>query len=211
MKTDELIKALAADATGVEKKVPARLATAALMGGIVAAFAMAMSMGVRPDIMDALATWRFVAKLAIVWLAVVAGFVVVSRLASPIEDARVLKFLAPVVVALVLAVVVEMARVPAEAWGMRLVGQNSFICLMAIPALSLAPLAAGLYALRAGAPTSPGLAGGAAGLLAAAIAAAFYGLHCTDDSPLFVATWYTLATLIVTGLGYAVGSRVLRW
>jgi len=44
-----------------------------------------------------------------------------------------------------------------------------------------------------------------------ALAAALYALHCTDDSPLFVATWYSLAIAGVTVLGWAVGSRLLRW
>ena len=33
----------------------------------------------------------------------------------------------------------------------------------------------------------------------------------SNDSPLFVATWYTIATAIVTAIGAAVGSRVLRY
>jgi hypothetical protein len=35
-------------------------------------------------------------------------------------------------------------------------------------------------------------------LAASGIAATFYAAHCTDDSALFVMTWYSLATLIVT-------------
>ena len=35
--------------------------------------------------------------------------------------------------------------------------------------------------------------------------------HCTDDSPLFVATWYTMATMVVTAIGAALGARVLRY
>jgi hypothetical protein len=68
-----------------------------------------------------------------------------------------------------------------------------------------------LLALRQGAPTRPGVAGAAAGLLAGGIAATFYAAHCTDDSPLFVATWYTLAIGALALLGAAVGQRFLRW
>ena len=39
----------------------------------------------------------------------------------------------------------------------------------------------------------PSLAGAVAGLAAGGVAATLYAAHCTDDSPLFVATWYTLA------------------
>ena len=68
-----------------------------------------------------------------------------------------------------------------------------------------------LAILRNGAPASPALAGGAAGLLAAATAAALYAFHCFDDSPLFVVTWYAIATLPVITLGAVIGGRLLRW
>jgi hypothetical protein len=65
--------------------------------------------------------------------------------------------------------------------------------------------------LRQGAPSSPGLAGAIAGVAASGIAATFYAAHCTDDSPLFVMTWYLIATLIVTSAGYLIGRSLLRW
>ena len=45
----------------------------------------------------------------------------------------------------------------------------------------------------------------------AGLAATLYASHCTDDSPLFVATWYTVATALVTAIGAFIGSRVLRF
>jgi hypothetical protein len=65
--------------------------------------------------------------------------------------------------------------------------------------------------LRHGATTAPGLAGAVAGVLAAALSATLYATHCTDDSPLFVATWYTLAIALVAGIGALAGRRVLRF
>jgi hypothetical protein len=55
------------------------------------------------------------------------------------------------------------------------------------------------------------LAGAAAGLLAAACGATLYAFHCFDDSPLFVATWYTLATALVTAIGALAGSKLLKY
>jgi hypothetical protein len=55
------------------------------------------------------------------------------------------------------------------------------------------------------------LAGAIAGMLSAGFAATLYASHCTDDSPLFVATWYTLATALVTAVGALVGSKVLKY
>ena len=90
-------------------------------------------------------------------------------------------------------------------------GSNSLICLSVIPLLSLAPLVAVLTILRSGAPASPMLAGAGAGLLAATCGATLYAFHCFDDSPLFVATWYSLAALPVIAVGALAGRRLLRW
>ncbi|MCC8951144.1 DUF1109 family protein, partial [Bradyrhizobium sp. Arg62] len=57
----------------------------------------------------------------------------------------------------------------------------------------------------------PAVAGAIAGLLSAGLAATVYASHCTDDSPLFVATWYTLATAIVASVGALMGNRALRY
>ena len=92
-----------------------------------------------------------------------------------------------------------------------LVGHNARHCLTLIPLLSFGPLACLLAALHKGAPSSPGLAGAVAGLAASGIAATFYAANCTDDSALFVMTWYPIATLIVTIGGYLVGRNLLRW
>jgi hypothetical protein len=43
------------------------------------------------------------------------------------------------------------------------------------------------------------------------LAATLYASHCTDDSPLFVATWYSIATAAVAAIGALAGSRVLRF
>ena len=93
----------------------------------------------------------------------------------------------------------------------RLVGSNSINCMTLIPLLAIIPLATFLAVLRHGAPRDPGRTGAAAGLAAAAIAASFYALNCFDDSPLFVITWYPLATSIVAACGYLLGRSILRW
>ena len=93
----------------------------------------------------------------------------------------------------------------------RLVGHNSRACMMAIPFISLPLLAGALVGLRHGAPTRPAVAGAVAGLMSAGLAATLYASHCTDDSPLFVMTWYSVATALVAAIGALVGSKVLRF
>ena len=55
------------------------------------------------------------------------------------------------------------------------------------------------------------LTGALAGAASAGVAALLYASHCPDDSPLFVATWYPLATLICMGVGALAGRRFLAW
>ena len=68
-----------------------------------------------------------------------------------------------------------------------------------------------LAALRYAAPTRPVLAGAVAGLLAGGVASTFYAAHCFDDSPLFVAVWYTLGVSILAVAGALLAPRVARW
>jgi hypothetical protein len=139
------------------------------------------------------------------------SFALCLECARPDPPAHPMRRLLPIAMLAVLAVVAELAILPKASWSTRLIGSNSLICLSAIPMLSMAPLAAVLTILRRGAPASPALAGAAAGLLAATSGATLYAFHCFDDSPLFVVTWYTLATIPVIAAGALAGRRVLRW
>ena len=96
-------------------------------------------------------------------------------------------------------------------WMTRLLGHNALHCLSLIPLLSVPPLVSLLVALRRGAPRRPAVAGAMAGLVAAAVAATLYAVTCPDDSPLFVATWYSIAIAGVTAVAAYSGTRVLRW
>ncbi|MGR3363098.1 MAG: NrsF family protein, partial [Maritimibacter harenae] len=79
------------------------------------------------------------------------------------------------------------------------------------PLIGLGPLAIMIAALRKGAPTRPVLTGAMAGVVAGGVAAMFYAAHCTDDSPLFVAAWYSIAIGILASLGALAGRYALRW
>ena len=212
MHTNDLIRILAADQLVPSRSTAGWLALCLTLGFVVSGALFWWTLGPRDDIAAAAATPRFVLKIVEMLLLAGAAAMLALRLARPAADARgpVAAVLGAAIL-LALAAGIELVLVPQAQWGTKLVGTNSRICLTAIPLLALPLLVAGLYALRHGAPTRPGAAGAIAGLLAAALAAALYALHCTDDSPLFVATWYSLAIAGVTVLGWAVGSRVLRW
>jgi hypothetical protein len=209
MRTDDLIRALAADpvpAPPVERALWPALA----LGLAVSTILFLATLGTRPDLAQALDTLRFVVKPVFPLILIGGAMYALTHLWRPGKVAP-LRALALAPVALAAAASLELIAVPAQQWGAALVGENALKCLFFIPLLSLAPLAVTLGALRRGAPTQPALTGAVAGLLSAGIAASLYALHCPDDSPLFVATWYVIASSLVAVLGAMVGARVLRW
>ena len=211
MRTEDLIKTLAVDHT--MDIAPARmLALAVLAGAVIATLVFAEMLGVRPDVDEAMHTVRFPFKFVVTITLAIAGLALVSRLERPGADWRAAARLLIIPALLIgAAVVLEMIVVPPSGWEPRMVGSNAMICLTAIPTIAVAPLAAILIAMRHAAPTAPVRAGAAAGLAAAAVAATLYASHCTDDSPLFVVIWYSIAIVLVTAAGALLGSRLLRW
>lgn len=214
MRTDDLIKALAADHAAHPQPLPLKrvFANAAAAGFAVAAMLFAVTLGVRHDVMAALATWRYDFKFVMTATLAATAIWLVLRMARPGAELRVAAWALMAGPALLMgAVAYELWTVPASEWLARLVGHNAVYCLVSIPFLSVAPLGALLYALRRGAPASPGLTGAIAGLAAGALAATLYASHCTDNSPLFGMVWYTLALGVVMLAGMLAGRRYLRW
>jgi hypothetical protein len=211
MKTEQLVAALVADRRAGARSLTRTLSLALLAGGMISLGLFFATLGPRKDLAPALETWRFDFKLVLVVLALVLAFFLCRALSRPVPVEYPGRYLLPLAVLAVAAIAIELAVVPIDVWRTRLVGSNSLICLAAVPAFSLAPLAALLAMLRSTAPASPALAGAAAGLLAAASGATLYAFHCFDDSPLFVITWYTVAALFVVAVGALAGGRLLRW
>ena len=212
MKTDDLIGALVQDGATRRPSVGVRMTVALAMGGAVASVLFALILGVRPDIGSAVQTSRFLLKLAFTVSGFACALWASVQLARP--DANLGKVLAGLAIApvlLALTVAYELTAIAPDQWSTRAIGSNSRICLVAVPLLSIAPLIALLAALRAGAPRSPLTAGAVAGLLAGALGASLYATHCVDDSPLFVALWYTPTIALMVVLGAVAGRRMLRW
>lgn len=211
MKTEDLISALAADSKP-PRKLGRSLLVALVAGAFIAGAAFFATLGFRPDIESAARTIRFLFKFLVTLSLAAAAIGIVWRIGRPGVPLALTSWTLTVPALLLIgAVVVELIIMPQASWGARLVGRNSLHCLTAIPLLSIPTLAALLYVLREGAPANPALAGAVAGLAAAAIAATYYASNCVDDSPLFVATWYTLAISLVGIAGGLMGRRLLRW
>lgn len=212
MRTSDFITALAADPVPEPIRLDRRIAAALAIGFLGSVAIYALLMGPRPDIADAARTMRFNLKFVDAFAFALPSILLTLRLARPDAKPRVLALwlLAPLIL-LAAGVVVELIVTPSNAWMSRLVGQHSMVCMRMIPLLAAPILAALIVALRAGAPLHPGLTGALAGAGSAGIAALLYASHCPDDSPLFVATWYPLATLICMGVGALAGRWFLEW
>jgi hypothetical protein len=211
MDTDRLISTLAADVDSRGRPVGVLLAQALLIALPVSAALLLATLGIRRDFMTAMHNPFFDLKFVVTLALALPAIVISLHLSRPEASLRGWAWLLLLPVAILALGISGEMMVPQRLPMMtRLIGSNSRVCVAAIPVLSLPLLAAALFGLRHGAPAHPAVAGALAGLLSAGLAATMYAAHCTDDSPLFVATWYTLATALVTAIGALLGVRFLR-
>jgi hypothetical protein len=189
MKTDELITMLASGAEAVEPHALQRRFMIALgWGAFGATLLMAIMLGARPDLSEAVRLSRPGVRLGRVPAALAA----------------------PVLAMWVLAVVVLLSAAPAER--VQLVfGDTWASCPFNVAILSAPAFVALLWAMKGFAPTRLALAGAATGLLAGAVGASVYTLHCPEMESPFLAVWYLLGMLIPTAVGAMLGPRLLRW
>ena len=212
MKTDDLIRAMTSDLAPPGPSIETRFAVAFLPGLLLALALFAVTLGPRGDLALVASDMRFLFKFVVTLLLALCSALLVWRLVRPGAPAR-LQIAALTLVPLVLAagVLAELFVLPTASWCPKLVGSNGLVCVLSIPLFALPMLIAEIFALRQGAPTKPTLTGVVAGLFAGGVAAAIYAAHCPDDSPLFIALWYSLGIAIVALVGGLVGRVALRW
>jgi len=211
MKTDDLIRVLAADTMPAPPL--ARSVTFGMAAGVaVAVAALVLGLGVRPDLGQALGNpWSLMRWVVTGALGLMAVRVVLV-LARP--DGWGKARLWPLLGVAGLAVgLLGAAYATTPAAGRAAVGLSdaAWFCVGAIAVLSVLPVTGLLWALRQGATTVPALTGAMAGLAGAGAAAAVYAAHCTEDSPLFYVPAYALAICGVAAVSAIIGARVLRW
>ena len=212
METEQLIRTLAADNAHRARPVGLVLALALLAAAPVSMAMFLTELGVRPDVMTAMHNPFFDLKFVVTLALAISAIVVSLHLSRPEASLKGWAWLLLIPAGILIVGIACEMMIPQRLPMMtRLIGSNSRVCMTAIPLLSLPLLAAALIGLRHGAPTRPAVAGAIAGLLSAGLAATLYASHCTDDSPLFVATWYPIAIALVTAIGALAGSRVLRF
>lgn len=210
MKTDDFIAALAADPTleqGFAQRAWPRAALAATLAAVLFYAAFGLRAGLsRPPVIASIAM-----KLAFTAPLAASALFAAARLSHPgASRAKALAVLLVPLLAIAALLAFDLSQNGLDGWRARLFGATSSMCAPLIALLSALPLAALVAAMRAGAPEEPPLAGALVGLAAAGLGASVYAFHCPEDSPLFMAAWYSLAALIVAGAGAYCG-RWLRW
>lgn len=211
MKTDDLITLMTQD-TPAGLRYGWALALALGIGIVFSVVLLVVTVGLRHNMVSVFETARVLFKIVVTLVLAVLAARLAVRIGRPGEETRVSSLLLAVpALMVVVAVIVELVALPASTWRASLVGRNALFCLFFVPVLSFAPFTGLFWALKKGAPQNPTTAGAAAGLAAGGIAAAIYAWHCPDDSPLFLATWYTIAIAGVTAAGALSGRRWLRW
>jgi hypothetical protein len=211
MKTENFIRLLAEDLPSRPVQPVTGLTRALLPAAGLAGAAFLILAGMRSDLLGSglLPTLMKVFLGALLALAAIQGSAILSRPEASFAEG--FRRLGAVITLLAVMLTLDIMFRGTDGWLARMFGKSIFSCLTVIPALALLPLAVSLHALRTGASTSPAAAGGLAGLASAGMAIIAYGVFCTEDSPVFVATWYSLAAILVAGLGAALGQKLLRW
>jgi len=212
MHTDQLIRTLATDSAHRPWPVWLVLALSLVSAAPITIAMFFWTLGVRPDVMTAMHNPFFDLKFAVTLSLAIPAITICLHLSRPEASVQHRLWLLAIPVGLLAAGIAGEMMLPQQLPALtRLIGSNSRICLTAIPVMSLPLLAAALVGLRHGAPSRPVLTGAIAGLLSSGLAATLYASNCTDDSPLFVITWYPIAMTMVASIGALVGNRLLRY
>jgi hypothetical protein len=213
VKTDDLITMLATGVEPVSGNVAARRMRAALLwGSLGALLILALAFGVRPDLRHASELPMFWVKLGFPGLVAAAALLLLLRLSHPgmRPGAAWLGLALPWAAVLCMAAWALVQAQPEQRLGL-VMGATWRVCAFNIALVSSPVFVAVLWAVKGLAPTRLGLAGACAGLLAGAVGAVVYALHCPELEAPFLAVWYVAGMLIPAALGAWLGRRVLRW
>ena len=213
MKTDDLVKLLAAGVAPVPADAVGRRFAVAMGWGLPGAVLLLLvTLGIRTDLAQAAGELMFWLKPAFAACLALAGLIATERLARPgMRLGLVWAALATPVLALWLVATVMLINAAPAHRADLILGDTWKECPFNIAFISLPLFAATLWALKGLAPTRLAIAGASAGLLAGALGALVYALHCPESTAPFLAVWYVLGIAIPTLAGAVLGPRALRW
>ena len=212
MKTDDLITVLATFRPPAPSAWQLRLLNISLGFALAIAVAvMAMTLGVRPGIMEALAEPAVLAKIIFVSSLVGLSLIAFEGEARPVPARRRPWLIMLPFAAMAALAVATLAAAPFGLWGEIVRGGNWLVCLVSVPALALPAAIILILVGRQRAATDLPRAGWSLGFLAGAVGAFAYALHCPDDAAPFVLVWYGAGVGLCSLIGRSMASVVLRW
>lgn len=213
MRTDDLVSMLASGVAPVDRSALAKRFSAAVLLGLAAALACVTALlGIRADLAQVVVTPLFWAKIALPLCLLVGALLMVKRLARPGMTAGAGRsWVVLALLAVWLGGFYVLATTAPEARLAIVFGKTWRVCPLLIAGFSLPGLGAVFWALRGMAPTRLALTGACGGLLAGALSALVYCLHCPEMDVPFWGVWYVLGMLVPTALGALLGPRCLRW
>lgn len=198
METDELIAALAADATPAKRP---RLIARAVIGALCTVVLVLVLYGLRPDLSEALKLGPVQAKHFFT-LFVLAGLTWLLTRAPVGQRAN----MRPLWIAGAAIVVLWGG---AAAMGSDPMGQTALACFVSIPLLALPVIGLMFAGLRHRVEPFAAERGFLTGLFAGAVSASIYAVHCIEDAPAFFLLWYTAGIVVSGVIGHLIGKRVL--
>lgn len=208
MRTDELIKALAANDAALGHQVPIRVQWVVAAGVLCSVALCVVFWGVLTQLPTVMQTPQFIAKISLGLATAALALLVWQRLLKPGQHAG--KQLALV------------AAPAAAVWLWALIGTNKPVidqamggmwatCSISIAALA-APVWLGLmWHAKQHAPTALRQAGAVSGAIAGGLGASVYSLYCPIFDAGYIAVWYVLGMACCVGFGALVGPRAMRW
>ena len=213
MRTEHWIEMLASQAEPAAARRAGPLMGRLLPWGLTGAVALMLAgYGLRPDLAEVSVQPLFWAKAGFALAMLCGALWVTARLSRPGRTVAA-AWSGPGIPLLLLwgAAAAALWLAPGDERVAMLLGRSWRSCAFSIAGLSLPLMATTFWALRGLAPTRLRLAGAAAGLLSAAVAAVVYSLHCPEMDVPFWAVWYVLGLSLPTAAGALLGPRLLRW
>ncbi len=213
MKTDDLIALLATGVTPVDPTLPEKRFRTALAAGLLGSVLWVLGVhGLRPDLAQVSHNPMLWVKFAFPASVGITALLISLRLSRPGMPVGPLRW-ALWIPAAGMGLLSALALIPAtpDERVALVLGQTWRVCAESIAVAALPAFAASLWAFKGLAPTRPALAGASAGLLAGAVGALAYALHCPELAAPFLAVWNTLGMLIPAAIGAWLGPRVLKW
>ena len=170
---------------------------ALVIGAMISAVLLLSTLGIRKNMAEAIETPRVIFKLGFTLLLAITSTRLAILIGKPGVSLRsaALTLLLPLA-ALLIGIAAELFVVPQAAWGSSLEGALLKLLPCLRPHAVDRPASSPSSTPSVRVPRKiPGKAGAVAGLAASGIAATIYAWHCPDDSPLFLATWYSIGIL----------------